>query len=234
MGNLSSTLAVTALITLCACDRDTTGPATPRNGSMSAVIDGAAWTAVSIATDSAAPSSIIIQGSDATQRLVIAIPVDQGPGKQTVASDIAEKIDAPEFLIDLAIHLGNCSGVGHVAAGRARAAVNNAVRADASRDPNEQSHHIESNDRSEQQEHHAQPGVPGPDGDLPSDGVGPSARQKKHRRDPDSDEDKEPSKHAVPRRRPLRIANQARPKEVMNGAKQSERNSNERHLETLF
>jgi len=53
---------------------------------MSAVIDGAAWTAVSIATDSAAPSSIIIQGSDATQRLVIAIPVDQGPGKQTVGS----------------------------------------------------------------------------------------------------------------------------------------------------
>jgi hypothetical protein len=51
---------------------------------MSAVIDGAAWTAVSIATDSAAPSSIIIQGSTATQRLVIAIPVNPGPGVQTV------------------------------------------------------------------------------------------------------------------------------------------------------
>jgi len=75
-----------ALVTLCACDRDTTGPAKPNHGSMSAVIDGAAWTPVSIATDSAAPSSIIIQGSDATQRLVIAIPVDQGPGKQTVGS----------------------------------------------------------------------------------------------------------------------------------------------------
>ena len=86
MRNLSSTLARMALVTLCACGHDTTGPATRNNGSMSAVIDGAAWTAVSIATDSAAPSSIIIQGSDATQRLVIAIPVDQGPGKQTVGS----------------------------------------------------------------------------------------------------------------------------------------------------
>ena len=86
MRNLSSTLAGMALVTLCACGHDTTGPATRNNGSMSAVIDGAAWTAVSIATDSAAPSSIIIQGSDATQRLVIAIPVDQGPGKQTVGS----------------------------------------------------------------------------------------------------------------------------------------------------
>ena len=86
MRNLSSTLAVMALVTLCACDHDTTGPAKPNNGSMSAVIDGAAWTAVSIATDSAAPSSIIIQGSNATQTLVIAIPVDQGPGTQTVGS----------------------------------------------------------------------------------------------------------------------------------------------------
>jgi len=86
MRNLSSILAITALVTLCACDRDTTGPAMPNHGSMSAVIDGAAWTAVSIATDSAAPSSIIVQGSNATQTLVIAIPVDQGPGTQTVGS----------------------------------------------------------------------------------------------------------------------------------------------------
>jgi len=87
MRNLSSTLAVMALVTLCACDHDTTGPATPNNhGSMSAVIDGVAWTAVSISTDSAAPSSIIVHGSNATQTLVIAIPVDQGPGTQTVGS----------------------------------------------------------------------------------------------------------------------------------------------------
>ncbi len=86
MRNLSSILAVMALVTPCACDRDTTGPAKPNHGSMSAVIDGAAWTAVSIATDSAAPSSIIIRGSNATQTLVIAIPVDQGPGTQTIGS----------------------------------------------------------------------------------------------------------------------------------------------------
>ena len=86
MRNLSSTVAITALVTLCACDRDTTGPAKPSHGSMSAVIDGAAWTAVSIATDSVVPSSIIIQGSNATQTLVVAIPVDQGLGIQTVGS----------------------------------------------------------------------------------------------------------------------------------------------------
>ena len=86
MRNLSSILAITALVTLCACDRDTTGPATLSHASMSAVIDGAAWTAVSISTDSASPSSIIIRGSRATQTLVVAIPVDQGPGTQTVGS----------------------------------------------------------------------------------------------------------------------------------------------------
>jgi Family of unknown function (DUF6252) len=87
MRNLSSTLAGMALVTLCACDRDTTGPATPtNNGSMSALIDGVAWTAVSIATDRAVPSSIIVQGSNATQRLAIAVPIDQGPGTQTVGS----------------------------------------------------------------------------------------------------------------------------------------------------
>ena len=87
MRNLSSTLAIAALVAVCACsNRDTTGPATLSHASMSAVIDGAAWTAVSISTDSASPSSIIIRGSRATQTLVVAIPVDQGPGTQTVGS----------------------------------------------------------------------------------------------------------------------------------------------------
>jgi len=88
MRNLSSTLAGMALVRLCACDHDTTGPAKPTaiDGFMSAVIDGAAWTAASIAADSAAPSSIIIRGSNATRTLVIAIPVDQGTGTQTVGS----------------------------------------------------------------------------------------------------------------------------------------------------
>jgi len=89
MRNLSSIRAIAALVALCACsNRDTTGPAKPNsNGSMSAVIDGAGWSAVSIATDSAAPSSIIIQGSNAAhQTLVVAIPVDQGVGTQAVGS----------------------------------------------------------------------------------------------------------------------------------------------------
>jgi hypothetical protein len=86
MRKLSSILAVATLVMLSACDRDTTGPAKPNNGTMSAVIDGAGWTAISIATDSAAPSSIVIQGSNATQTLTLAIPVDQGPGTQTVGS----------------------------------------------------------------------------------------------------------------------------------------------------
>ena len=87
MRNLSSTLAIAALVAVCACsNRDTTGPATLSHASMSAVIDGAAWTAVSISTDSASPSSIIIRGSRASQTLVVAIPVDQGPGTQTVGS----------------------------------------------------------------------------------------------------------------------------------------------------
>lgn len=86
MRKLSSILAVATLVTLSACDRDTTGPAKPNNGTMSAVIDGAAWSAVSIAADSAAASSIVIQGSNATRTLAIAIPVDQGPGTQTVGS----------------------------------------------------------------------------------------------------------------------------------------------------
>jgi hypothetical protein len=69
-----------------ACDRETTGPAKPNNGIMSAVIDGAAWSAISIVADSAVPSSDVIQGSNATQRLVIAIPVSPGPGTQVVGS----------------------------------------------------------------------------------------------------------------------------------------------------
>jgi hypothetical protein len=86
MRKLSSSLAIAALVMVCACERDTTSPAKPNNGTMSAVIDGAAWSAVSIATESTAPSSIVLHGSTATQTLVIAIPVDQGPGTQTVGS----------------------------------------------------------------------------------------------------------------------------------------------------
>lgn len=67
-----------------ACDRDTTGPAKSSNASLSAVIDGVRWSAVSITVDSLAPSSIVIFGTTAAQTLAIAIPVDPGPGTQMV------------------------------------------------------------------------------------------------------------------------------------------------------
>jgi len=86
MRKVSSILAVTVLVMVSACDRDSTGPAKRNNGTMSAVIDGVAWSAISIATDSTAPSSIVIQGSNAIQRIVIAIPVSPGPGTQVVGS----------------------------------------------------------------------------------------------------------------------------------------------------
>lgn len=84
MRKLSLSLVVTTVLMLSACDHDTTGPANPNNPSMSAVIDGARWSAVSITIDSLAPSSIVIFGTKATETLAIAIPVDQGPGTQTV------------------------------------------------------------------------------------------------------------------------------------------------------
>ena len=85
MRKLSLSLVVTTVFTLSACDHDTTGPANPTNNpSMSAVIDGASWSAVSITIDSLAPSSIVIFGTKGTQTLAIAIPVDQGPGTQIV------------------------------------------------------------------------------------------------------------------------------------------------------
>ena len=74
---------------LSACDHDTTGPAKADIGTMSAVIDGAAWSAISITTDSTAPSSIVIQGSNANQRLAVAIPLELGPGTRTIGSTTA-------------------------------------------------------------------------------------------------------------------------------------------------
>jgi hypothetical protein len=86
MRKLSLSLVVTTVLILSACDHDTTGPAKPGTASatMSAVIDGAGWSAVSVTIDSLAPSSIVIFGTKATQTLAIAIPVDQGPGTQPV------------------------------------------------------------------------------------------------------------------------------------------------------
>ena len=86
MKKLSLSLVVAAALILSACDHDTTGPAKPGTSSatMSAVIDGAGWSAVSITIDSLAPSSIVIFGTKATETLAIAIPVDLGRGTQTV------------------------------------------------------------------------------------------------------------------------------------------------------
>ena len=84
MRELSFSLVVTTLLMLSACDHDTTGPAKPNIRTMSAVIDGSSWSAVSITIDSLAPSSIVIFGTKATETLAIAIPVDLGPGTQTV------------------------------------------------------------------------------------------------------------------------------------------------------
>ena len=86
MRKLSLSLVVTTVLMLSACDRDTTGPAKPNIRTMSAVIDGTSWSAVSITIDSLAPSSIVIFGTKATETLAIAIPVDQGLGTQTVGS----------------------------------------------------------------------------------------------------------------------------------------------------
>ena len=84
MRKLSLSLVATTVLALSACDRDTTGPAKPSTATMSAVIDGASWSAGSITIDSLAPSSIVIFGTKATQTLAIAIPVDPGLGTQTV------------------------------------------------------------------------------------------------------------------------------------------------------
>jgi hypothetical protein len=53
---------------------------------MSARIDAAAWSASSIAIDSIAPSLLFVTGTNATQTLTILIPMNQGPGTQTVGS----------------------------------------------------------------------------------------------------------------------------------------------------
>ena len=83
----SSVLVVAAtLILLTACGGDPTGPAKPNGAIMSARIDGAVWNATSIATDSAAPSLIIVSGTMGGQTVTIGIPVDQGPGTQAVGS----------------------------------------------------------------------------------------------------------------------------------------------------
>jgi hypothetical protein len=86
MRQSSVLVAAATLVLLTACGGDPTGPVKPNGQRMSARIDGAVWSATSVATDSAAPSLIIISGTMGARSVTIGIPVDQGPGTQAVGS----------------------------------------------------------------------------------------------------------------------------------------------------
>ena len=86
MRHSSTIVAAATIILLAACGDDTTGPAKSDAGGMSARIAGAAWSAMSIATDTAPPSLIIVRGTNATATLTLVIPASQGLGTQTVGS----------------------------------------------------------------------------------------------------------------------------------------------------
>ena len=81
----STIVAAAALVFLAACGSDTTGPAKSDAG-MSARIAGAAWNALSVATDSGPPSLLVLTGTNATASLSLIIPLGPGLGKQTVGS----------------------------------------------------------------------------------------------------------------------------------------------------
>ena len=51
---------------------------------MSASVDGVTWTAVSISTTPAEPSSLVIVGTDPGQTIVLLVPLDEGPGTQVI------------------------------------------------------------------------------------------------------------------------------------------------------
>jgi len=86
MRHSSTLVAAAALVLLAACGGDTTGPAKSDGGGMSARIGGTAWSAMSIATDTAPPSLIIVRGTNATATLTLVIPAGPGIGTQTVGS----------------------------------------------------------------------------------------------------------------------------------------------------
>jgi hypothetical protein len=86
MRHPSTLVAAAALVLLAACGDDTTSPPTSDAGGMSARIAGTAWSAMSIAIDSAPPSLLVVRGTNATATLTLVIPVSQGLGTQTVGS----------------------------------------------------------------------------------------------------------------------------------------------------
>jgi hypothetical protein len=87
MRHSSTLVAAAALVLLAACGDDTTGPAKSDAG-MSARIAGAAWSAMSIATDTAPPSLIVITGTNATAKLALVFPAGLGLGTQSVGSSM--------------------------------------------------------------------------------------------------------------------------------------------------
>src|SRR5512133_1261959 len=80
----STAVAAVASLLLAACGGETTGPAKPNARTMSAQIDGAEWSAKSVAIDSAPPSLLVIGGENATQTLTLVIPLGGGGGQQTI------------------------------------------------------------------------------------------------------------------------------------------------------
>ena len=86
MRQLSTVVAIAALVASTACGGDSTSPAKPDGVTMSARIDGAAWSAMSITIDSAPPSLLIVRGANATQELALVIPLGPGAGPQVVGS----------------------------------------------------------------------------------------------------------------------------------------------------
>ncbi len=85
MRHSSVIVAAATLALLASCSDDTTGPAKSDAG-MSARIGGAAWSAMSVATDTAPPSLIIVRGTNASATLTLVIPANQGLGTQTVGA----------------------------------------------------------------------------------------------------------------------------------------------------
>ena len=86
MRQRSTIIAAAALVLAAACGGDTTGPVKSDAAMVSARIDAAGWSASSISIDSIAPSLLFVTGTNATQTLSILIPMNQGPGTQTVGS----------------------------------------------------------------------------------------------------------------------------------------------------
>ena len=82
-------VALGAFVLASACggssgDKGVTNPK-PKNGSMTAKIDGASWSAVSIATTGGVSGALIASGADLTNAIAIVIPVNTGTGVEQMS-----------------------------------------------------------------------------------------------------------------------------------------------------